>query len=240
MSIPTFFCNAGLVAGDTVVLSPDESHHAGRVRRLGRGDTVRVINGRGDFGEGEIAEISKHSDVEVILRIAGTEPEPVFNLEIASALPRGDRLKVMLDMLTQLGVSAFCPLDCARSETRFRQSMTQKWNKQVLESCKQSGRARRLEIDTGHPTPAEFALSRLAQGARVLVCDSRGRNYTREDGRAARAGRVAIMVGPEGGFTEQELAALTVMGEECHLLGLPGNILRIEAAAVSAAALYLA
>ena len=74
MSTPTFFCDGGLAAGDTVVLSSEESIHAGKVRRLGRGDTVRVINGRGDFGEGKIAEISKHSDVEVVLRSAGTEP----------------------------------------------------------------------------------------------------------------------------------------------------------------------
>jgi 16S rRNA (uracil1498-N3)-methyltransferase len=237
MSLPTFYHHARLIEGDVVVLSPDESHHASRVRRLDVGDEVRVINGEGEAAVGEIAQTSDRDAVEVSLVNVSVEPGPAIRVEIASALPKGDRVKVMLDMLTQLGVSGFCPLDCERSETRFRESMEEKWRRLVIESCKQCGRARTPEFDARTRIPIDFARSRIDKGIPVLVCDTGGPRFAAGDRLAAGAESVAIMIGPEGGFTGQELRDL--IGEGCQLLGLPGNVLRIEAAAVCAAVLYI-
>jgi 16S rRNA (uracil1498-N3)-methyltransferase len=197
---------------------------------------VRVINGRGGFAEGEIQAIPTRGGVGVRLDSTGMEAEPAFRLEIASALPKGDRVKVMLDMLTQLGVSEFIPLDCERSETRFRPAMAEKWRKLIIESCKQCNRARMLGIQPETRAPVDLVSDRLAAGVQVLVCDPTGDPPGDCRGVVSAEGGAAIMIGPEGGFTRTELRLMEDAG--CRLVRLSEHILRTETAAVAAAALF--
>jgi 16S rRNA (uracil1498-N3)-methyltransferase len=233
MSLPTFYHDASLIKGEVIVLSPGESRHARSARRLNPGARVRIINGRGGFAEGEIQAIPMRGGVEVLPESAGMETEPAFRLEIASALPKGDRVKVMLDMLTQLGVFAFIPLDCERSENRYRSVMAEKWRKVIIESCKQCNRARVMDIQPETRAPVDLVLHRLAAGVPVLVCDPNGdppgvcRDVVRTEGGAA------IMIGPEGGFTRTELRLMEDAG--CRLFRLPGHIMRTETASIAAA-----
>jgi 16S rRNA (uracil1498-N3)-methyltransferase len=234
MSAPTFYHPEKLAPGSVVTLSGEESRHAVASRRLGKGDSVRVINGQAEFSTGVIDSIDERGLVSLVLGESGIEEVPNRLLEIASALPKGGRVKVMLDMLNQLGVTRFTALDCEHSETRYRRSMQQKWERVIIESAKQCGRARFIQVSAGDPL--KFATDRLREDAVVVICDREGKDQYSVRKVLESTGSAAFLIGPEGGFSPDELHALTSIG--CHRLRLPGHILRTETAAIVVAAMF--
>lgn len=218
------------------MLSDAESRHARGSRRLVDGDAVRLIDGKGASAVGAIVNVSRRGTVEIRVDKICLEPKPVTSLLLASALPKGDRTRLMLDMLSQLGVSVFLPLDCDHSETRFRASMMEKWKRIAVESAKQCGRTRLMGVDAEVRNPVELAKDRTSAGCRVLVCSPDGDNQGSVNDLPASATDILLLVGPEGGFSAAEIEGFDKSG--CAHVQLPGNILRIETAAVTAASLF--
>lgn len=132
-------------------------------------------------------------------------------------------------MATQLGMTRFAPLACARSTVAPRPETPERWQRICIEACKQSRRAHLPEL--GPPVSVvEAADAAAAEGARLLVAHP---DPTARPVGTARGGvaAFALFVGPEGGFTEEEIDALRVRG--AHLVTLGPRVLRIETAAVA-------
>jgi 16S rRNA (uracil1498-N3)-methyltransferase len=226
LSLPTFF-NSELNINDALIeLSPQESQHAAKARRLKVGSAVRVLNGRGLLAEAKV-HLVERSKVTLALDEIRSFASPERRVRIATAIPKGDRQKAMLDMLTQLGVSQVVPLNCEYSVTRFSANMQEKWLRVAIEACKQSQNPWLPEI-----LPAQDVAALQSSAAKpVFYADGQG--HALADLLVDADTEVTIAIGPEGGFSPAEIAHFKALGISAIRLG--GHILRTETAAIAAA-----
>jgi len=139
MATPKFFIQGSdFQVDDIVVLPEDEHRHAMLSRRLPIGSEVILLNGIGSIATGRLVDLNKKSASVQVDKVEQKHPSRPL-IRIASAIPKGDRQKQMLDMLTQVGVFEFIPLECQFSAVKVNGKMIQKWQRVVSEACKQSG-----------------------------------------------------------------------------------------------------
>jgi len=224
--------------GEMIRIEGPEAHHA-RVKRLARGDAVELLNGEGLVVRGEVAGEPARGRAEPLLELAVHEaahhPPPSPRVEVCAAPPKGARLETMVDMLSQVGAARFCPLTTARSVVEPGEGKLERLTRIAVESAKQCGRAWLLEIT--RPMDFEEALS--AEDARLLIADVSGDALGESAGAFAGAGRpLRVLVGPEGGWTEEELGRARAAGASVVRLG--PYTMRIATAAIVAAGLLTA
>ncbi len=231
---PMFHLEVIPAPGEAARLPQQEARHLSASRRLREGDAVDLFDARGTVAHAAVLACERTGPVRVqILERHRTAPE-ALQLHLASAVPKGDRQSVLLDMATQLGMSAYTPLLCARSATRPSPAAARRWQRIVLEACKQS---RRLYAPTLRPPadPSTVARRAVAAGDAVWVADPAAPLFNpRATPVAART--ATLMIGPEGGFTGAERDALAAAGAVS--VGLGETILRVELAAVTALNVY--
>jgi len=227
---PLFYCAA--LDDNEVVLTDDEAHHVG-VQRLRAGDAIAVFDGRGQVARGTVRAIG-HREVRVTVEQRTHEPRPVPRLALYSAVPKGDRLTVLLDMATQLGMSRFTPINWQRSVAEPGARAHARWQRICLEACKQSRRAWLPEI-MPPASLAEAIASARAAGDRLIAAHPASDAVSVLALHLADAPSIALFVGPEGGMTEAEVEMLR--REHARLVHLGPGILRIETAAVALLAL---
>lgn len=231
---PLFYCPAMDNDGD-IVLTGEEARHVG-VQRLRAGGAIALLDGRGKIARGTIQTIGRH-EVRVTVEQRYHEPPPVPRLSLYSAVPKGDRIAVLLDMATQLGMSRFTPLYWRRSVVEPGKRAQARWERICLEACKQSRRAWLPEI--APPVSFEQAAERAkASGDCLIVAHPGGDAKPLLTMNFADDGGVALFVGPEGGLTDDEAEALR--RQNARFVHLGPAILRIETAAVALLALAAA
>ncbi len=224
-----FYVDQPLAVGQ-VSLGGPEAHHLAHVCRLAVGDVVYLFNGDGRQYRSIVQEVGRR---EVRLTVEESE-EPArevgFRLELAAPLPRGDRAQVLVEKLTEIGVTDFVPLRTARAVVQPRAGHVEKLGRYVIEASKQCGRNVLLRVHE-----AEDWAGYVRGGARPadrLVAHPGGEEVRPL---AAGPGGMALAVGPEGGFTEEEMALAREAG--WRVLSLGPRVLRVETAALVLAAL---
>jgi 16S rRNA (uracil1498-N3)-methyltransferase len=221
-----FYVNQPLGPG-SITLDGPEAHHLAVVCRLRAGDPVCLFNGDGREYHGRVGEsVGRRAVTVEVLRVEASGRELPFRLILAAPLPKGDRAQFLLEKLTELGVTDFVPLQTARSVVHPREAKLDKLHRHVIEASKQCGRNVLLHV---HPlTPwADYCRSE-GLPARKLLAHPGGEAPPAplpEDSVAA--------VGPEGGFTNEEVSQAREAGWQ--VVGLGPRILRIETAALALA-----
>lgn len=201
----------------------EEARHALRVKRARPGEPVEVLDGAGRRGVGAVAGVADNRRwCDVALDNVCTEAPIGPRLEVWSAAPKGDRLETMVDQLSQAGANAWVPIVSALTERELTDRRAERLERVARESMKQCGRAWVLEL--GGPAPAESAWS--GGWAMVLVADASGEPL----GALPADGTLRFVVGPEGGWTKDELAAARAAGASVVSLG--PHVMRIGTAAV--------
>jgi 16S rRNA (uracil1498-N3)-methyltransferase len=223
-----FYTSDTLVPGECR-LDGAEAHHVA-VRRFVPGDRIKLFNGDGNEYAAEITSVGKKSVVVNVLSTAAVDRELPFPLMIASALPKGDRADYLIEKLTELGVSQFIPLVTARSVVIPKESVVARFRRAVIEASKQCGRNRLMAIDSPMDWPAFLVRSGLPP-ARVLFHPSGGESWLASQ----PVGGIIAAIGPEGGFTDQEVEA--AMNAGWKVASLATRILRVETAATVVAGL---
>lgn len=226
MAIPSFYHPDLCESDDLVNLIATEAMHALKSRRLRVGQAVRLLNGKGLTGIGEI-EHAERKGVAIRLTEFTQHYRPASGVTIATAVPKGDRQKVMIDMLTQLGCRKVVPILYEHSVTKFSSNMQQKWQRVAIESCKQS------------QNPWLPEISNVVELDDLLAAESEGLVYADAAGEKLRdyaniKAKLTVLIGPEGGFSSNEYAIFRRKGLRAISLG--PYILRTEAAVVSAVA----
>ena len=207
----------------------DEARHLARVLRAAIGDAVAVFDGRGSEWPARVTSIGRDRvglDVGPPLAAAAS-PLP---LTLAVALPKGDRQKWLVEKLTELGCARLVPLVTTRGVAEATPAAIERLGRAAIEACKQCGRTTLLEI--APPAALAAVLAARDPGALALVADPAGEALGPL--LAGHAGTVLALVGPEGGFTAEELTAAEAAG--CRRVSLAPHILRVETAAIAVAA----
>jgi 16S rRNA (uracil1498-N3)-methyltransferase len=229
-----FFCSTRTRDG-RIRLDGDESRHLSRVRRLGPGAVVEVFDGQGWAAHAAVTAVGKEwVDLRVLEELQSGR-EAVCRLTLATAVPKGERFDWLVEKATELGVDRLVPIVTERSVVDPRAAKLERLRRLVIEASKQCGRNRLMVLH--QPIAWARWLEEASPMAPRLVAHPGGlppQQWTK----ARRGGESALAVGPEGGFTEEEIAAARAAGWEIVSLG--SSLLRIETAALAGCAAILA
>jgi 16S rRNA (uracil1498-N3)-methyltransferase len=240
MTLPVFVhaALAGVSAGDAVELDGDEARHAVVVKRIRAGEQVVLTDGAGTSVTVTVDATTKTSLSATVDEVATVAPERP-RVVVVQAIPKGDRGELAVEMLTEVGVDLIVPWAAARCVSVWRgdkQAKTlAKWRSTARESAKQSRRAWFPEVAEMVGTADVVALLRDADVPVVLHEAASG---PLGDLPVPGRGEIVIVVGPEGGISEEELAAFAEVGAEPVRLG--SSVLRTSTAGVAATAALLA
>jgi 16S rRNA (uracil1498-N3)-methyltransferase len=223
-----------VVVGDALILPPEEVKHA-RVLRLDHDTPVELFDDSGRSAHAVLASAGGELAariIDVAASVATTQ-----RLTIATAWPKGKRASVLVEKCTELGLERLMPIHYARSVVS-KEDETEgvaRLRRIAVESAKQSGRNEPLLIT---PELSFTAALREIDGALALIADPRATNRLVDILHAERSNlalRVVIFIGPEGGFSPEELAEAQRSG--MRQVKLARNVLRVETAAIAACAI---
>lgn len=237
------------IAGERVTLAGPEAHHLLHVMRAAVGTPVTLFDGGGAEFAGVVESVRRAEAVVRIVERREIDRELPFELIVGVALPKGDRQKWLVEKLTELGVTNLVPLITQRGVAQPTASAAERLQRSVIESAKQCGRNRLMKI----AEPAAWG-EWVGMNVRFMKSDLRfaeqgataGSNAAIErivahpDGvpigemKLQRNAAVVVAVGPEGGFTDDEINTPAAAGWRKVSLG--ARILRVETAAVALAA----
>jgi 16S rRNA (uracil1498-N3)-methyltransferase len=229
---------SGVRPGAAVEVTGDEAHHAVAVRRLRVGERVVLTDGAGTSLTGTVATTGKRlltvtADDVVTVPV----PEPAFT--VVQALPKGDRGELAVEVLTEVGVARIVPWAAERSVAVWRGERAVKslarWRSTAREAAKQARRAWFPEVADLASTDEVVALVGAADLAVVLHEDAATPLASVD---LPATGQVVVVVGPEGGLTDDEVAALAAAGG--HAVRLGSEVLRTSTAGVAAVSALLA
>jgi 16S rRNA (uracil1498-N3)-methyltransferase len=227
----------------TARLAAEEARHLVDVLRLGRGDEVFVFDGEGREYRCRVAEAGRaQALLEVCEEVEAARPASPLRLTLCVALLKGEKFDLVVQKATELGVARLVPVVTKFADVRVKEGADgvrrlARWKRIALEAAKQSGRASLPEL-LG-PTPFASVVRGEAIEAsqcRLFFSERGGRGLVEALSECpGELKRVAALVGPEGGWAEEELEAARVGGWNVITLG--GRVLRAETAAIVATAL---
>lgn len=224
----------GAAEGDVTVDGP-RFHYLSRVLRLAAGDALEVFDGQGHAFDAKLLTVGETS---ARLALGPSRVAPTARaITVVQGLPKGDKLELVLQKGTELGVAAFAPAACARSvvklDAKAAASRVTRWQKIVEEAARQCGRAHVPHV--AEPAPLAAAVAQLAPGTALFVLDEAERAVSLSQAFASLEGDrtpVALVIGPEGGLDRAEVDALAARGATPVTLGR--LVLRTETAALAA------
>ncbi len=228
-----------LAGVDELQLPPAAARHAVRVLRLAPGQALTLFNGDGRDYDGTIERIEGHAvgvRLQAHREAAGESPWP---LTLVQCLAKGDKMDLVVQKATELGATRIVPVFGERSEIRLDAARADKrhrhWQAVAASACEQCGRACLPVVEPPRPLAEWLRHADAGAGLRLALvpgADRRIRDLAMpEDG-------ATIVVGPEGGFGERDLAALESAGFSGLALG--PRILRTETAGLAVLAAILA
>lgn len=239
---PIFYSDPSRITESGVVLPKAEAHHAAKVLRLKKGDLVIVVDGLGSAYRGSISRLGRSGIVDITFHsVTRNFGEPNVVLTLASGLSTGHKFDAIVEKGTELGVKRFVPVITERSRVRLddpgrSRTRLSRYEKVALAAMKQCRRSYRPEIAS--PVSFKDYLGELDPGSLNLIFHPASLATPLVD-IAFDPGlkRVLIMVGPESGFSPDEVAMAIDSGAQPVNLGR--RILRTETAGPVACALVM-
>jgi 16S rRNA (uracil1498-N3)-methyltransferase len=241
MSLPRFFVSSILEpssASFDVPLSAADLHHA-NVIRLAKGEHIVLVDSSNTAREYKICELdASHMCAEFVREVEG---ECLPHVTLFQGVSKGERMDFVMRHVTEVGISAIVPLFSSRCivklDEKKRASRMERWEKIVRSAAEQSGRSIIPELKS--PVNSREACELFAEYDRVLLAYEEVRNARLRDSLEgiSSTNKVAIIIGPEGGFSPEEDEMFVSCGA-VHF-GLGDTILRTETAGLVASSLVL-
>ncbi len=237
-----FFIPSAWIHGETVLLSDDVAHQLRHVLRLRPGARIVVLDDRGWEYEVELLTVEHKAARGTICERRPAGGEPSVQVTLAQALLKKDNFEWVLQKGTEIGVTRFVPLITARTVAAGDEGISpakrERWARIVREAAEQSRRGALPVIEA--PLNFSAALSSLSADLTLIAWEEERAMSLRQALavlRGADAPQVTVFIGPEGGFTVQEVTQARARGAQIVSLGT--RILRAETAATAAALLVL-
>lgn len=236
MTAPVFIATD--LTADRVVLTGPEGHHAATVRRVRVGEEVHLVDGHGTRASCTVASV-QHDLVELLVVRRATEPPPAPRVVLVQALAKGERGELAVELATEVGVDEVVPWSADRCIVKWEgergAKALRRWRSTAREAGKQSRRAWLPVVRELHTTGELLALVRNA-GAALVLHESASQPLVGLP--IPTEGDVLLVVGPEGGITDDELRSLTAAGGTPVRLG--PSVLRTSTAGAAGVAVVSA
>lgn len=231
MRLTRIYQPQALRSGQIIHLSKAAAGHLLRVLRLTRGAECIIFNGDGGEFTAKIIESTKNSLAVQLGQFNEVSRESPLNIILAQAVLRSEKMDYILQKSVELGVTRFIPLLTAHSTLQLAterwQKRCQHWQGVMLAACEQSGRTARPYLD--NPMTFDKALSAVEADKRIILSPqaTRNRSLLSPSDRS-----IAVLVGPEGGWSDHEVKSAAGLGYSPLQLG--PRILRAETAGLAA------
>lgn len=233
-----FFIEPDQIADGTARITGETAHQIARVLRLRKEETIRLLDGCGNEHQARITDVSGDEVVAEILSSGLCDREPRVHLTLVVCMPKSDKLELIVQKCSELGISRLVVANSERVISRPDASKASakmaRWRKIAAEAAEQCGRGAVAELEG----IVEFGeLADIVKASPLAMVAWEDDRHTPLKGVLhANAGveSVTLIVGPEGGLTEREVDFLKQAGAVCVTLGK--RILRCETAAVAACA----
>jgi 16S rRNA (uracil1498-N3)-methyltransferase len=234
MSPPRFHAPEA-APGARVLLPEHSAHHAREVLRLQAGASIRVFDGAGREYEAVLQSVTRRSVEARLGGAVAARPESPLHIVLALSPPKGDRMELVIQKATELGVAEIQAVVTARTEAVVRPALAgarhERWEKVASGAAEQCGRA--VVPNVALATTLALLLARPFQGRRVVLLETPGQPPLRSLP-PPPAAALLLLVGPPGGWEPVEVERLLAAGFEAASLG--PRILRTETAALAAIA----
>lgn len=239
MSAPRFILSPEALQQEPVCLTGTDARHA-RVLRLQSGDEVRLCDGQGREWSARIAGVTPQALVLGALAPLAVQSEPALQVTLYQGLARGDKLELIVQKGTELGMARLVPMVTAHSQLRLEAASPKRlrWQEIARQAARQCGRTRVPEV----AAPLSFAQA-LTEGlsaeVAIMPFERAGAEHSwkRQLASKAQVSTVSLFIGPEGGFSDQEMDLALAAGVKGVSLG--PRILRSETAGLITVALAL-
>ena len=232
MSAPRFYCSPPLLFGDTLDLPAEAAHHANRVLRLRVNDPVQVFDGAGNALDAAISEISGKRVVLDRIKPCAAELPSSLHIVLAQAMCSSEKMDWVVQKATELGTAEIQPVQTQRSVARLSseraEKRTEHWRSVTIAACEQCGRNTLPQAHAPQEFSAWLAQMRDAHGAKFIL-QPEGATTLHQQPRPQ--GKVTLLIGPEGGFSADEVLMAHQAGFVSILLG--PRVLRTETAALA-------
>lgn len=223
-----FFVSPNSLHDSRVSLEGDTLHHLSKVLRLTVGEEIILLDGCGNLAQCRIESLGRKSGEALVLR-RWQESEAVLPIQLLQSLPKGDKMELILQKGTELGVTEFVPVLAGRSTPRLvadrEESRQQRWERIIQEAARQCRRPVLPRLATA--TPLAEALKTCTAELRLLPWEEESRPLASVLPSRPPAS-AAVLIGPEGGFSAAEAAQASAAGFLPVSLGR--RILRSETA----------
>jgi 16S rRNA (uracil1498-N3)-methyltransferase len=238
MRLPRVLLSADLQAGAELALSPHAQGHLVRVLRLRAGASLRVFDGRGREALAELIDPAA-GRVRIVEPRPAMPPAPL-TIVLVQALARGEKMDLILQKATELGVARILPVHTERSEVKLDEDRAGRrlahWQGVLAGACEQCGRADVPQLDPPQSLGQALVTAGLPASRWYLDPDAEARAADVVASLSAAAPELLLVIGPEGGFGDRDLLALKAA--DCRGLKLGPRVLRTETAGLAALAVF--
>lgn len=212
-----FYHPAEIVIGKSVELSSDNKHHAMRVLRLKQGDSITLFNGHGGEYSAHIETINRTTTTAVIEDYHNNERESPLSIELVQAICVNEKMDWIIQKAVELGVTSIQPVSTARSIVHLSDERAAKrlqhWQKVVISSCEQCGRNLVPQVLPLSSLPHWLSQKKTHSTHEIrLLLTTSATTRLRDISKPAGNTGTSLLVGPEGGFTSEEEAAILHSG----------------------------
>ena len=228
-----FYADDRGVNGETAFLCEEDARHATRVLRMHQGEACELF-AEGKRFSGEIASIGEEVEVRILSELPSTEAK--LRITLYQGLPKADKMELIVQKSVELGACSVVPVAMSRCvvqlDAKDGRKKQERWQKIAREACKQSGRCEMMQVT--EPISFKNLLTKLAahQAAIVPWEDARGYSLAKFHQEHPEITDLAIVIGPEGGMSEDEIARMK--DANCQSVTLGPRILRTETAGLCA------
>lgn len=226
-----FYASVEQIQSEKITLSVEETRHLRDVLRLKESEKVQVFDGAGREFLCLIESVGKkETNLKILEEIAPAATESDLDLTLGVALLKGEKFDLTVQKSVELGVNKLVPLNTKRADVKLKDAekkMT-RWRKIALEACKQSGRARLMQIE--NLIDFEKFID-VADGTKILFAERGGESFSAIE----PTKKITSIIGAEGGWEASEIES--ARNKNFQIVTLKGRILRAETAVIAVAAI---
>lgn len=237
--MPKFFVNSDSINDHTITLEDENAKHIGNVLRGKIGDVITVCDGQGRDYECEITEITKKTVIAKITDIFTNDNEPDIKITLYQGLPKADKMELVIQKCIEIGIDRIVPVKTEHAVVKLDGKEEKKlirWNKIAESAAKQCGRGKIPVVDSVMNFKDAINEAVNLDGA-IIPYEKEKENSLKTFAKAFKGKSIGIFIGPEGGFSEDEINFAIEKGVKSVTLGK--RILRTETAGLVASVILL-